>query len=121
MKVPIKTTNEKFYRQLLELLKPFPPINACTPNELDVLGHLLYYNDFYIDISLPMRDKIIFDYDTMIAICNKLNMNEYVYRNILTQLRKKSIVDKKSLKFRPYIKDKNNYSISFIFSIDNGE
>lgn len=119
MNININTTERKFYRQLLELLRSFPPLNRCANNELDVLGELLYFNHVYSGLDQTIRNKIIFDYDTRVDICKNLNMNEAVFRNTLTQLRKKGLIKERQLIFKMPALTNNKFVISFTFNIES--
>lgn len=117
MIIPIQTNKRIYFRQALELLKPIPPINTLANKELDVLAEFVYYNDKYKDIKEDLRAKIIFDYDTKLAMREYLNMGEAPFNNILTSLRKKNILTKRGI-VSNYGLNLNTPDITFKFNID---
>ena len=92
MIIRISTTKRLYFRQVLNLLKGFEPLNKCQPRELDVLAELYYWNYYYKDIPEESRGKLIFDYDTKRAIADYLNIDNAVLDNSLSALRKKNII-----------------------------
>lgn len=117
MIIPIQTNKRIYFRQALELLKPIPPINTLANKELDVLAEFVYYNDKYKDIKEDLRAKIIFDYDTKLAMREYLNIGEAPFNNILTSLRKKNILTKRGI-VSNYGLNLNTPDITFKFNID---
>ena len=117
MIVPIPTDKRKYFRQALELLRPIPPINSLTNRELDVLSEFLYYNYIYKDIPEELRAKIIFDYDTKLAMREYLTMGEAIFNNILTLLRKKNVLTKRGI-VNSYGLNPDNPDIVFKFKIN---
>jgi hypothetical protein len=117
MIVPIETNKRKYFRQALELLRPIPPINTLANRELDVLAEFLYYNDKYKDIASELRAKVIFDYDTKLAMREYLEMGEAPFNNILTSLRKKGVLPKRGV-VNSYGLSPENPDIVFKFKIN---
>lgn len=120
MIIPIQTNKRLYFRQALEILKPIPPINTLANRELDVLAEFIYYNDKYRDIKEELRAKIIFDYDTKLAMREYLDMGEAPFNNILTSLRKKNILTKRGI-ISSYGLNLNNPDIVFKFKIDESD
>lgn len=120
MKKVINTTERKFFRQTLELLKHFNPFNKLRNKELDVLGELLYFNYKYSNIDKELRWKLIFDYDTKIKIRDYLQISEAEINVILSSLRKKGILLGRSIILNINITPKDP-TIEFIFKINNDE
>jgi hypothetical protein len=116
MTIPIPTDKRKYFRQALELIKPIPPINTLTNRELDVLAEFLYYNYKYRDIKEDLRAKIIFDYETKLAMREYLKMEEASFNNILTSARKKNILTKRGI-VKDYGLNPDTPDILFKFSI----
>jgi len=117
MIITIPTTDRKYFRQALELLKPLPPINTIRDKELDVLAEFLYHNDKYKNIESDLRSKILFDYDTKLAIREYLGISEANFNNIVTRLRKLNILNKKRT-FNTYGITSEDKSITFKFKIN---
>jgi hypothetical protein len=97
MIIKIPTTKRLFFRQSLEIMKILPPLDKLRGKELDLLAELLYYNNLYKDVDEKLRGKLIFDYDTKIAIREYLGLSEYGINNLFTSLRKKNIITKRSI------------------------
>ena len=116
MTVPVPTTKRLYFRQALELLKPIPPLNTLTNRELDVLAEFLYYNDKYKDIETSLRAKIIFDYETKLAMREYLDIGEAPFNNILTSARKKNILTKRGI-VNDYGLNPDKPDITFKFTI----
>ena len=87
--IKIPTTEEKIFRQYLEI---FNPIIKLRSKELDVLSQLLYFNDKLKDIPEEHRNKILFDYDTKKEMQNKIGLSGAYFDNCLSILRKKGII-----------------------------
>jgi peroxiredoxin len=119
MIINVETTEDKYFRQALELLKPLPPFNKLRPKVLDILAQLLYFNNKYKHIEKVIRFKILFDYETKVLMRNNVNMDEASFNNILSELRRVNIIDKKGLVSDFGIDpDKDSGNIIFKFKID---
>lgn len=93
--IPIQTDRRKFFRQYVEILKP---ICKLRDREADVLAELLYQAYIRKDINnLIDRFKLVFDYDTKIKMQDDIGMSTAVFRNCITQLRKKKIIGKNNV------------------------
>ena len=97
MNIPIKTTMFRYFRQSLEILKVLPPLNTLRARELDVLAGFLYFDNKYKDIEIGARSKILFDYDTKMALKDIISIDEQSFNNCMTSLRKKGIMKKRSI------------------------
>lgn len=98
MTINIPTTDKKYFRQCLEILKVIPPLNQLSNRELDVLGGLLYYNYKFRDVKdAKLRNKLVFDYDTTLAIREYIKVSRATMDNLMTALRKKKILKGRSL------------------------
>lgn len=118
MIINIPTNNKQYFRQCLEILKVIPPLNNLSNRELDVLGGFLYYNHKYRDIKdSKLRNKLVFDYDTKMAIREEIGISGAVMDNLISSLKKKNI-----LKGRNIINDFNinpeNPQVTFKFIIN---
>jgi len=117
--VPIKTTENKFFRQYLELLNPLLRLRG---KELDVLAEILYHNHKLESIPENHRWKLIFDYDTKAEIRNKLHLSDASLNNNLSALRKKGIIRKNRIPDSFLIHPSNYCKLTFSFNIteENG-
>lgn len=116
-KIPIKTTEEKFYRQFLELLRSIPPFNKLRSRELDVLGQILYQNNKYKSIDVDTRHLIIFSKEVRAEMRDNLNISEAVFNNNLSGLKKYKLIteDNKIMKYLEDIQFNNNFILEFKF------
>lgn len=106
-------------RAYVEIIKPF--LKNITNRQADVLSELLYWN--LIKSSIPDkkdRFKVIMGSEVREAIEAELNISTAVYRNALTGLRAKKILDKDNT-----VKDsllvtltEGRLSITFNFRVD---
>lgn len=107
MKLVIKTNKDKYFRQLVEFLKPLPPFNALMPKDLDVYAEILHkYNEFGYG-KLDYAHIYVFSQEIRSMIAKKLKMSQYQFNNSISRLRKAGIVENAGLG--------NN----FIFKFDN--
>jgi hypothetical protein len=97
MVIPITLSHRDFFRMNLEILKSFPPFSELRSKELDVLAEILFYNYKYKDIDPLVRGKVIFDYSTKVEMRSNLQMDEQSFNNHLTTLRKKGILNKRTI------------------------
>jgi len=124
----IKTANlnvslKDLFSRWLDITKAFHKLNN---QEQQVLALLLYYQ--YVlkkDITNnKILWKIVFDYDTKLKIKEELNMNDSVFQNNLTHLRKKNIIINNEI--NPYFipeltNDAKNFKVIFNFNIIDNE
>lgn len=121
MVINIPTTDKKYFRQCLEILKVFPPLDKASNRELDVLGGLLYYNYKFRDIKdIKLRNKLIFDYDTLIAISDDLEIPKYSVDNLISKLRKNKIIRGREL-LSNYGISLDTTTITFNFNIEKND
>ena len=120
MVINVDTTKRKYFRQLLELLKPIPPFNSMRGQKLDVLAELLYYNYLYKSIDKLLRYKILFDYETKVKMRETLGLGEARFNNLMSELRKLGIITARGLVTDFGIDpDKDNGSITFKFNVND--
>lgn len=87
--LPLKTEKKKFYRQYVQLINPILGLNK---RQLDVFGLLLYYHDSFSSLEGKAKWKMLFDYDTKLAMAEELGMNQPAFHNYITALRRKNIL-----------------------------
>lgn len=121
---------ESFFTDYLRLKRPY--INAVLSvihkedrrlNDipLKVLAQLLYYNNFYRDLDVIARWKMVFDYDTKMKICGYLEMPEAHLNSYISQLRKLGIVvDKQVLDYYVVYPDAH-MRLVFDLKVDMGD
>jgi len=94
MKIPLRTNRNRFYREVLEVLKSFPPINKLRPKELDLLAEFMKQNAENKDIPPNKRRIILFSTENRKVIQDKLGMSQAVFNNNLFGLRKYGLITK---------------------------
>ncbi len=90
--IPIKTTKEKFYRQILEVLKSVPPINKLRPKELDTLAEIMRQNDKYSSMG-AVKYTIIFSTEIRKEMYTNIGIKEASFNNNLSILRKYKVIN----------------------------
>ena len=117
MVINIPTTYDKVFKQYLTLVNGLLSKEKRLTNiEIDVLDKMLYVNNLYLHLPKDKRDIIIFHKNTHDKIRESLlNMSYSSFSNILGRLRKKGIIDGRSLKINVPIIDGK---IKLEFNID---
>jgi hypothetical protein len=118
MKLNIKTTKKKAYRQIVEIIRSIPPLDVLRNRELDVLAILMYYNYKYKDVSEDIRWRVINDTSTKKEMQREINMTEDIFNNNISLVRKAGLINKegripKSLQ----IMIDDRYYVNFNFEI----
>lgn len=92
----IKVSREQFFKTWLTILQPFLKLRD---KELEILAKLLYHR-YLISVEVKnkeMLDELLFSSKIRKQIMLELNMPEYAYNNLLTCLRKKKVIQGKSI------------------------
>ena len=92
-KIPIRTTQDKFYRQFLELFRSLPPFDKLRSRELDVLSEILYQNNKYKTINKKTRPLIIFSKEVRKEMRERIDVSEEIFNNNLSGLRKHKLIN----------------------------
>ena len=97
MRIPIKTNQSKYFKQVLELMSAIPPISTLSNREKELLAIMLLINwrahnlgddeRAYMVTGKYMREKAI----------NELNIKPHTVRTLLSNLKKKGFFDSKGL------------------------
>lgn len=115
--IQIKTTHDKFYRQLLELLRNIPPINKLRPKELEVLAEIMRQHYKYREHDAALRNTIIFSTTCRKEMRDNVGINEDSFNNNLSTLRKYKILSKDNIlnAFFDNIVFDGKFELNFIF------
>jgi len=87
---------ENFFRMWLIILQPFLKLRN---KELELLDKLLYHR-YLISLEVKnkeMLDELLFSNKMKKQIMKELNLPEHGYNNLLSSLRKKKIINDKSI------------------------
>ena len=115
--IPIKTTRDKFYRQVLEVLGNVPPINKLRPKEKDVLAELMYQFDNYKSYPEQHRRTIIYSNDNRKVMREKIGIGADSFNNNISILRRHKILIKND-ELHPFFTDilfDGEFKIGFLF------
>lgn len=112
-KITSKVEPLVYFRQYLTIVNP---LYDLSPRERDVLAYLLYLDYQYKDIPEKAREKLIFDYDSKVAISNEYDIPMATVNNIMTSLRKKDY-HKESFILGKRI----NYRVPMLPKLDNAK
>lgn len=119
MKLAIATDDRKFFRQILEVLHSFPPLDKLRNKELDVLSSIMYYNYLYKDLEEDVRWRVINNKITRKEIREYIGMKEDVFNNNLSVIRKTGLIDNTGrLATMLQIFPGDTYKIEFNFNIE---
>jgi isocitrate dehydrogenase kinase/phosphatase len=120
-KIPIKTSEDKFFRQILELFRSLPPFNKLKPRELDILAQLLHYNNMNRDVDVKIRHVVVFSTELRKEMRENLGISVEVFNNNLSGLKKHKLItaDNKLVPFLETLYFDKNFKLEFNF-ISNG-
>lgn len=118
----IRTSKRKLFKYWLEFLKPY---HKLAHKELEALSLMLYYrHELSKEVLNPdLIDKLLFSPDTRKQIRNDLGgMNNKVFNNLLTVLRRKKVLSKDN-KILPALipnmdEEESGFKLIFNFEID---
>lgn len=97
MKIPVKSNETKYFRQVLEFLSPLSPFNTISGREKDVLSQLLYYNWKVGDLPKEARDAYIFSKSTKERMRASVNISKQSFDNQMAALRRKNFITYNSI------------------------
>lgn len=112
-RVPLQTTEHKFFRQVLELLNPMLRLRA---KELDVLAELMFQYNQLSNVPKEHRMRIILDASSRKSMRNIVKQTEAAFNNNLSRLKKYKYLNEtgfKSFLDFPYSKE---FKLTFIFN-----
>lgn len=101
MKLNIPVTEDNKYYSILRILKFIKPFSELRNRELQVFAELLTVYNKYRNLPESDRNKLTFDYDVRVAIADKYDISIDGVYNIMMSLRKKGLIESKSIK-APY-------------------
>lgn len=115
----INVNIKSFFRKWIQFTEPFHKLRLQQQN---VLALMLYY---HYELKKEITNnkvlwKEVFDYDTKIKISTELNIQQSALENVLTQLRKKGVVENNKIvnAYIPNITNKTPvFTIKYNFKI----
>lgn len=115
MEITLKLKEDKKYLEMIRILSnlknpEIKPFNQLRNREMEVYAVLLYlYNERYSTTPKEDRDALVFSYDSRQEIAERLgDISKDTIYNIMMDLRKKGLIDKKNLK-SSFILPNNNF------------
>jgi len=115
----IDTNPEKYFHQLVEILRIFPPFDQLRKRQREVFAEILYQFHIFREYkSDDVRDKLVFDYKVKAEIATRLNITKGNLYNIYKELRQLNLLTKDGIN-RKFRFDYLQYtSITFKFESD---
>ncbi|MHA1169694.1 MAG: hypothetical protein ACTSRU_17840 [Candidatus Hodarchaeales archaeon] len=113
LKFNIATEPEKYFHQLIEVLRVFAPFNALRKRERDVFGAMLYQLHL-IDKNGGSPDQL-FDYRVKEEIAASVGISKANLYNIYKELRQHNLLTKNEVNSKYKFKYLQHKEISFSF------
>lgn len=112
----IKLPEEKLLSSYIDLLKPF--LKGISKQEADVLSCLMYesYKRRYIP-SIEERFTLILESSNRRKIEEKLDITSASFRNLLTSLKKKNLLDDKNIPKQYFLFEPDSDGITLTFNL----
>jgi len=95
MELVIKTTEDKFFRQYLEVLKSVSPLSKLNKTQLDILSELLRLS--YVYEGESRKWEKVFSRESRASIREKLSLSVQSFNNGLSSMRSLGIIVNNSI------------------------
>jgi hypothetical protein len=119
MIIQINTTKDRVFKQYLHILNCVQDKKKkLSPAEINLLATLLYIDDKYSHLNKDKRDIMLFSSNTKKKVREFLEVDIPSFNNTLCSLRRKQLITKERLLFRPVIKN-NKMQLVFQLNIDD--
>jgi len=92
MKIPVTSSIQKFYKQVISLMASFAPIKDLNKRQKELLAELLYQNYKFRYIKEDSRFLVLFSTENRKKIQEKVNMNAGIFDQNLSLLRNAGII-----------------------------
>ena len=112
----VETNPEKYFHQIVEILKIFPPFNQLRKRQREVFAEILYQFYVYREETENGRERLVFDYKTKEEIATKLNISKGNLYNIYKELRQLNLLTKDGINKKFAIGYMQYPAITFKFS-----
>jgi hypothetical protein len=90
----IDTKPEKYFHQLIEILKVFPPFSQLRKRQREAFAEILYQFYVFESESEDVRERLVFDYKTKEEIAARLKISKGNLYNIYKELRQLKLLTK---------------------------
>ena len=119
MKFNVDTSPEKYFMQLVEVLKIFPPFNSLRKRQREVFAEILYHTHVFHNEDETITNRLVFDYKTKATIATKLGISKANLYNIYSELRQAGLLIKDGINPKFRFKYLQYPEITFIFKGEN--
>ena len=91
--LPLQISRERFYKTVLTVFKPVPPLDKLRNKELSVLSELIRLADQYKDLGEKKRWRLVFSKESRVEMRAALDdISEASFNNSLSELRRQRII-----------------------------
>ena len=90
----VNTNPEKYFHQVVEILKIFPPFNQLRKRQREAFAEILYQFYVFRNESEDVRERLVFDYKTKEEIATRLKISKGNLYNIYKELRQLKLLTK---------------------------
>jgi CRP-like cAMP-binding protein len=94
LKFNIITKPEKYFHQLVEVLRVFPPFSNLRKREREVFGEMLYRLHLLGENNNGIAERVLFDYKTKEEIATTVGISKANLYNIYKELREHDLITK---------------------------
>ena len=113
MQVVLKFSRDNDFYDVLLILRFIPPFDRLTMVQLRVYAKLLTHYYDIEELTKKQREERIFSYDLRRKIQDELNINDSVFRNCLSALRRVGVLNKTELVDKYIIEYGDTVSVNF--------
>ena len=93
----VDTNPEKYFQQLVEILRIFPPFSQLRKRQRETFAEILYQFYIYRDETEAVRERLVFDYKTKEEIAARLGISKGNLYNIYKELRQFKLLTKEGI------------------------
>jgi len=93
----VDTSPDKYFHQLIEVLKIFPPFSQLRKRQREAFAEILYQFYVFRNESEDVRERLVFDYKTKDEIATRLGISKGNLYNIYKELRQLKILTKEGI------------------------
>lgn len=123
MIIPILTSHDKFYSQLVSLFSNFAPIKSLSNREKSLLIEILNQNYKYRGIPEESRYIVIFSTENRITMAKNIGISVDALYVLLSNIRKKGAItsDNRIPAFLAKIVPEDTFEFTILFKIKDEE
>lgn len=115
MKFNVNTSPDKYFLQLVEILKIFAPFNTLRKREREVFAEILYQNHLIKSSSEDETNRLLFEPITKEKIATKLKISKANLYNVYNELRQADLLLKDGINPKYRFKYLQHTEITFNF------